>query len=309
MYTRVPTAGLSHEEWLELRRTGIGGSDAAAVCGLNPYSSPMKVYLDKTGAHTENEDTESLRQGRDLEEYVAQRFMEATGLKVRRSNFMYRSVEHPFMIADVDRLIVGEDAGLECKTASAFNADKWKDGNVPIHYLLQCIHYMAVTGKRTWYIAVVLLGRGFQYRRIEWDEKMIQKLVAAEEAFWETHVVPGVLPQPDGSEACNEILGQYFHTARKGSELTLQGFDGKLKRREEIISQISRLQKEQNQIEQEVKLYMKDNETAVNNNYRISWANVDTSRLDSKRLKEERPEVYQDYLKTTTSRRFQIKAA
>ncbi|MCD7806086.1 MAG: YqaJ viral recombinase family protein [Lachnospiraceae bacterium] len=215
MYTRVSTAGLSQEEWLELRRTGIGGSDAAAVCGLNPYSSAMKVYLDKTGAHTENEDTESLRQGRDLEEYVAQRFMEATGLKVRRSNFMYRSVEHPFMLADVDRLIVGENAGLECKTASAFNADKWKDGNIPIHYLLQCIHYMAVTGKRSWYIAVVLLGKDFRYQRIEWDEEMIQKLTVAEEYFWESHVIPGVLPEPDGSEACNEILSQYFRTARK----------------------------------------------------------------------------------------------
>ena len=117
MYETIPTAGMAREEWLRLRKNGIGGSDAGAVCGLNPYSSPMNVYRDKTTDETDDTDSESMRQGRDLEDYVAQRFTEATGLKVRRSNKMYRSVEYPFMLADVDRLVVGEDAGLECKTA------------------------------------------------------------------------------------------------------------------------------------------------------------------------------------------------
>lgn len=136
------------DDWLRLRKSGLGGSDAGAVCGLNPYSSPLQVFCDKTTEEVQDHDNESMRQGRDLEEYVAKRFMEETGKKVRRSNFMYRSEEHPFMIADVDRLIVGEDAGLECKTANAYNADKWKDGKIPAHYIIQCCHYMAVTGKR-----------------------------------------------------------------------------------------------------------------------------------------------------------------
>lgn len=145
----IHTAGMSREEWLEMRRTGIGGSDAGAVCGLNPYSSPMSVYYDKTAKDVKDDyDNEAMRQGRDLEDYVAGRFMEATGLKVRRSNMMYRSKEHPFMLADVDRLIVGEDAGLECKTASAYSADKWKNGEIPPYYQIQCYHYMAVTGRR-----------------------------------------------------------------------------------------------------------------------------------------------------------------
>ena len=105
-----------------------------------------------------------------MEQYVAERFMEATSLKVRRSNYMYRSTAHSFMIADVDRLVIGEDSGLECKTASAYNADKWKDGEIPLHYIMQCYHYMAVTGKRTWYIAAIILGREFVYRKLEWDD-------------------------------------------------------------------------------------------------------------------------------------------
>ena len=303
------TKGMPREKWLELRKQGIGGSDAGAVCGVNPYSSPMKVFLDKTGGETEQIDNEAVRQGNDLEDYVAQRFMEATGKKVRRSNVMYCNEEYPFMIADVDRLVIGEDAGLECKTASAYNADKWKDGEIPLHYIMQCYHYMAVTGKRTWYIAAVILGRGFTYRKLVWDDNLITQLVSMEKNFWENHVAAGVLPSPDGSDICSEILNEYFHSARKGSTIRLDGFDEKLKRRAEIMEQIGRLQQEQNSIEQEVKLYMQDNEYAASDSYKVSWSNVESTRLDSKRIREEQPDIYKTYAKQSVSRRFQIKAA
>lgn len=309
MYEKISIKDMIHEDWLKLRKTGIGGSDAGAICGLNPFSSPMKVFYDKNSGDIQEPGSEAIRQGHDLEQYVAQRFTEATGLKVRCSNYMYRSVEHPFMIADVDRLVVGEDAGLECKTASAYNADKWKDGDIPLHYVMQCYHYMAVTGKRTWYIAAVILGQEFVYRKLTWDDALIQGLVKAEGDFWNNHIVPGILPEPDGSQICNEVLEKYFHTAKKASTIALVGFDEKLGRRDEILRQISDLQKEQNKIEQEIKLYMEDNELAASEKYRISWSNVDTARLDTKRIRQEKPEIYRDYSKVSTSRRFQVRAA
>lgn len=309
MYEKIPLAGVDTEGWLRLRKSGIGGSDAGAICGVNPYGSAMKVFQDKTSESVEEQDNEAIRIGHDLEDYVAQRFTEATGLKVRKSNFMYRSKEHPFMIADVDRLVAGEDAGLECKTASAYNADKWADGNIPLHYVLQCYHYMAVTGKRTWYIAVIILGREFTYRRLEWDEELINGLVSIEENFWNGHVMKGIMPPPDGSKACDEVIAQYFHTARKDSAVKLVGFDEKLKRREEILRYISELQAEQKQIEQEVKLLMKENEYAVSECFRVSWKNIDSTMLDTKRIKSERPEIYADYGKVSHSRRFEVKAA
>lgn len=309
MFEKISISGLSNAEWLKLRKTGIGGSDAGAIVGVNPYSSAMKVFQDKTSNDAVEQDSEAIRIGHDLEDYVAQRFMEATGLKVRKSNYMYRSIEHPFMIADVDRLVVGEDAGLECKTASAYNADKWADGDIPLHYVMQCYHYMAVTGKRTWYIAAVILGREFVYRKLEWDDDLIGKLAKAEEHFWNNYVVRGIIPPPDGSKACDEVLQRYFHSAKKANAIELVGFDEKLNRREEILGFIAELQEEQKQIEQEVKLFMQDNEIAVNNHYRVSWSNVDTTRLDTKRIKEERPEIYENYAKVSSSRRFQVKAA
>ena len=309
MFEKIPLAGVDTTEWLRLRKTGIGGSDAGAICGMNPYSSAMKVFQDKTSEDVEAQDNEAIRIGCDLEDYVAKRCMEASGLKVRKSNFMYRSTEHPFMIADVDRLVVGEDAGLECKTASAYHADKWADGNIPLHYAMQCYHYMAVTGKRTWYIAAVILGREFTYRKLEWDDELINRLISTEEDFWDNHVVPGVIPPPDGSKACDEVSGQYFPTAKKAGTVKLVGFDEKLSRREEILRLIAGLQEEQKQIEQEVKLFMGENQYAASDRYCVSWGNIDFVRLDLKRMKAEKPEIYADYGKPSHHRRFDVKVA
>lgn len=309
MYEKVPIAGLNRDAWLKLRKTGIGGSDAGAICGLNPYASPMSVFLDKTRDDVTDEDNEAMQQGRDLEEYVARRFMEETGFRVRRSNMMYRSKEHPCMLADLDRLVVGKDAGLECKTASAYNADKWKDGEIPPHYLIQCHHYMAVTGKKSWYIAVVILGQGFKYAEIPRDEALIDDLICIEEKFWNGNVIPGVMPSPDGSKACDEVLEEYFKISKRNSEIPLIGFDEKLKRRMELEELIKKMERDQKQIDQEIKLYMKDHEVAVSGQYRVTWANVETGRLDTKRIKTERPDIYQDFLNVTSSRRFTVKAA
>lgn len=185
----VATAGLDRKEWLRYRKRGLGGSDAGAVCGLNPYRTAMQVYDDKTTDATEETDNEAMRQGRELEDYVARRFMEAAGKKVRRANFMYYDEENPFMLADVDRMIVGENAGLECKTASPYLADRWKNGEIPVSYQIQCYHYMSVCNADAWYIAVVIFGREFKYYRIERDEEVISDLRQIERNFWENHIL------------------------------------------------------------------------------------------------------------------------
>ena len=123
----VSTIGMDKTEWLKYWKNGIGGSDAGAVCGLNPYRTAIQVYQDKISDDVEEIDNETMRQGREFEDYVARRFMEATGKKVRRANAMFYDEENPFMFADVDRMVVGENAGLECKTASPYMADKWQD--------------------------------------------------------------------------------------------------------------------------------------------------------------------------------------
>ena len=256
----ISTVGLPREEWLRYRKRGIGGSDAGAVCGLNPYSSPMKVYYDKTSSETDSIDNEAMRQGRDMEEYVAKRFMEETGLKVRRANAIYFDEERPYMLADADRLVVGTPAGLECKTVSPYSADQWKDGQVPIHYQIQCYHYMSVFGMKEWYIAALIFGREFLVRKLVWDDVVIRNICQIEKDFWEDHVEKNVLPGPDGSEVSDELIKAAFGMAEKGKAVVLSGFSEKLRRREELAALMGKMDTEKKQIEQELKMYLGDAE-------------------------------------------------
>lgn len=304
----ISTKGISQEEWLSYHKLGIGGSDAGAVCGLNPYRTAIEVYHDKITDSTELTDNEAMRQGRDLEQYVAQRFMEETGKKVRRLNAMLFDEEYPFMLADVDRIIVGENAGLEIKTASPYTQSQWEDGNIPLSYQMQCYHYMRVCKAKAWYIAVLIYGREFKYYKLEYDEEIISNLIRIEKDFWENHVKKKVLPNPDGSKLADSIIAEYFKDSTDKT-IQLQGFDEKLQRREEVIELLDKLENEKKQIEQEIKIYLGDAEKAESEVYRVSWKPLVTARLDTKALQEQEPQIYQKYLKETSSRRFTVKAA
>ena len=304
----VSTMGMEKEEWLRYRKGGIGGSDAGAVCGLNPYRTAMEVYYDKTSDEIEEIDNEAMRQGREFEEYVARRFMEATGKKVRRANALYYDERYPFMYADVDRLVVGENAGLECKTASPYMADQWKGGKIPLSYQIQCYHYMSVFQADAWYIAVLIYGKEFQFHRIERDEAVISDLIHIEKNFWKDHVEKKILPEPDGSKVADSVIAERFKKSQ-GISLPLMGFDEKLKRRQELVEIMARMETEKKKIEQELKLYLGEAEIAENEHFRVSWKTVNSSRLDEKLLKAEMPETYEKYKKSVSSRRFTVKVA
>jgi len=304
----VPTLNLDKKEWLKYRKQGIGGSDAGAVCGLNPYRTAMQVYQDKTSEETEEIDNEAMRQGREFEDYVARRFTEATGKKVRRANAMFYHEKYPFMLADVDRMVVGENAGLECKTASSYMVDKWKDEKIPLSYQIQCLHYMAVCGAEAWYIAVLIYGKEFKYYRIERDEEMIADLIRIEEDFWQNYVLKRQIPSPDGSKLADSVIAEYYKQTI-AETIPLTGFNEKIKRRQELSEIIGKMDTEKRQIEQELKLYLGEAEIAENEQYRVSWKAVQSNRLDEKRLKEEQPEIYEKYKKSVLSRRFTVRAA
>ena len=304
----ISTLNMKKEEWLRYRKKGIGGSDAGAVCGLNPYRSAIEVYFDKTTDEVEEIDNEAMRQGREFEDYVARRFMEATGKKVRRANAMFYDEQYPFMLADVDRMVVGENAGLECKTASPFMADKWKGEEIPLSYQIQCYHYMSVCNADAWYIAVLIYGKEFKFYKLERDEQVIQDLIRIEKDFWENYIQKGQIPDPDGSKAADSILAKYYKESKRKT-IRLSGFDERLMRRQELVEVMGRMEKEKNQIEQELKQYLGNAEVAENDKFRVSWKAVSSNRIDTGRLKEEEPEIYRKYLKATQSRRFTVQVA
>lgn len=181
--TKVKTE--SHEEWLELRSHYIGGSDAAAVVGLNAFSSPYSLWAEKTGKIPGFSGNLATEVGTYLEEFVAQKFAAETGKKVRKVNQSFLNTDYPWAIANIDREIVGEDAGLEIKTTSGMNLQRFKGGEYPANYYCQCVHYMAITGKKRWYLAVLIGNREFKTFTIERDDAEIAALMAAESDFWE----------------------------------------------------------------------------------------------------------------------------
>jgi len=302
------TLDMPREEWLVLRRKGIGGSDAAAIVGLDRYRSPFDVYADKLGLKPEIPDNEAMRQGRDLEQYVAERFMEATGKRVRRRNAMLQHPEYPFMIADIDRWIVGENAGLECKTTSVLNRAKFSQGEFPPNYYVQCVHYMAVTGAERWYLAVLVLNKAFHVFTIERDEAEIQALIAAEKDFWENHVMKQIPPALDGSEVTSEIIKQLFPEAREATETALFGYEGKIQQYLELDTKVKELECERDKLKQELQLAMADAEIGRAQGYIVEWKNQTRQTIDTQRLKKEQAEIYNKYLKAPqTVRMFKIK--
>jgi len=302
------TLDMPREQWLELRKKGIGGSDAAAIVGLDRYRSPFDVYADKLGLKPEIPDNEAMRQGRDLEQYVAERFMEATGKKVRRRNAMLQHPEYPFMIADIDRWVVGESAGLECKTTSVLNRAKFNQGEFPPNYYVQCVHYMAVTGAERWYLAVLVLNNAFHVFTIERDDAEIQALIEAEKDFWENHVLKKIPPTPDGSEATSEVIKQLFPKARESAEIALFGYEGKIQQYLELDTKVKELECERDKLKQEIQLVMADAEIGRAQGYIVEWKNQVRQTLDTKKLKSEHAEIYEKYLKPAqTVRRFMIK--
>ena len=302
------TLDMSREQWLELRRQGIGGSDAAAIVGLDRWRSAFDVYADKLGLKPEQPDNEAMRQGRDLEDYVASRFCEATEKKVRRRNAILQHPEHTFMTANIDRWVVGENAGLECKTTSVLNRAKFSQGEFPPNYYVQCMHYMAVTGAERWYLAVLVLNKAFHVFTIERDEAEINALIEAEKDFWENHVLKQIPPAPDGSEATSEVIKHLFPEAREREEVALYGHEEKIQQYLELDARVKELTQERDAIKQELQLALADAEIGRAQGYIVEWKNQVRQSLDTKKLKSEHAEIYEKYLKPAqTVRRFTIK--
>ena len=304
------TRRMSREEWLASRRNGIGGSDASAILGVNPYSSPLKVYLDKIGKSEDGETNEAMRQGTDLEQYVADRFVEATGKKVRRCNKILQHPEYPWMLANIDRDIVGENAGLECKTTSPYSKFRFDEGEINPHYYWQCIHYMAVTGADRWYVSIVVLGRAHHVFCIERDEDAIASLIEAERDFWLNHVEPKVPPLPTGDEVDDEALKVLYPKGDQGDAfIALDYMDDVLNLRALKAKQRDEIQAEIDGIDQQLKMTMGTFERGISPNWTVRWTNTSTSRIDTKALRAKYPKIAAEVTRAVPGRRFSISAA
>ena len=304
----VKTSNLTREEWLKYRTKGIGGSDVSIIAGINPFKSVHQLWLEKTGqAEPEEEGSEYTHFGTLLEPIVRKEFMERTGIKVRQKHMLLQSEEHPFMFADLDG-VINEDGQLcifEAKTASAYKQEVWEE-EVPAPYILQVQHYMAVTGAKKTYIAALVGGNHFFYHVVERDEEMIAKIIVMEKYFWQNHVMGGVEPVPDGSEATTRYFNERF---RNSNGETIELPDEVLPVCEEydnLTRQIRELETAKNAAANQLKSYLGEAEAGTVGDRKITWKSVSKNSVDTKRLKSEHPDIYTDCLTQSSYRRFLV---
>ena len=301
----VSTVKMSHEEWLERRKNTIGGSDAAAVVGLNNFSSPYSLWAEKTGKVPGFGGNLATEVGTFMEEFVAKKFEQEAGKKVRRCNNIIYNPDYPFAHVNIDRDVVGEDAGLECKTTDSLNLKKYKNGEYPSHYYVQCVHSMAVTGCKRWYLAVLIGNKEFKWFTIERDEDEINALMEAEKKFWR-YVETDTAPPADGSEATTEAIKGVYPEGGSGS-INLFGFEHDMKQYMLLDAQIKNLQKLKDECANKIKAFMGDSSRGESSGFKVSWMNQNRSTFDNKRFALEHPEIdLSTYYKNTSMRPFKI---
>lgn len=296
-----------HDEWLELRRQGIGGSDAATIVGLNQWSSPYLLWLDKLGKLPPEEENEAIRQGKDLEGYVAERFCEQTGKKVRRRRQIIRNSDYPFAHANIDRWIVGENAGLECKTTSPYNLDKFSEEEFPQNYYIQCLHYMAVTGADKYYLAVLIFGKDFKVYEFERDEVAIKNLMQIESDFWK-YVDTETEPPVDGTSATDEGLKIQYGNPNSEERTILFGMNNEADYLMELKNQRSELDEKIKTLEQEFKQRIGNSVYGETDRFLFSWKPQTRKTFQSRAFIKDHPDLdYEPYYKTSESRVFKVK--
>jgi putative phage-type endonuclease len=314
----VDTKELSRDDWLSVRKGGIGSSDAAAAVGLSPYQSQLELWMVKTGRDAGlpkidlKDDTHPVFFGTLFEPIVAGLYTRRTGNRVRRINAV---LQHPdsdkaWMLANIDREVVGvgDVHILECKTAGEFGARLWKDG-VPEYVQLQVQHQLAVTGKTAADVAVLVCGQELRVHRVGRDEALIARLIDLERQFW--HYVETDTPPPvDGSDSADTALrALYPNDLGKTLDFKLDremssAFADLVTVREEIDAR----EKVEAQLKQFIQQRMADASRAIFETGSVSWKrSKDSIGINLQELLRDQPDIPARYpLVKPGSRRFLI---
>lgn len=300
-------SGTSPAQDPRVRQSGCGGSDAAVIMRASPWKTPYALYLEKIGEVDQEEigHLPWVRWGTILEDPIADEFAEVTGKRVQRVNRTLRHPEHEFMMAHLDRRVVGEKVPLECKTAGFFVADSWgPDGGseIPEHYRWQVDHYMAVLGSEYAYLAVLIGGSDFRWYTIQRDEDRIRRLVEAEREFWDgvqTGTPPPIQNEADADRK-HPLDTEPLATASSEDIEIFESLVG-------VERQIKALERERTHLRAALKEATGDAAELRTPDGQIvlaSWKSHERKSFDSRQFKQDYPDLYEDYVKTTSQRPF-----
>lgn len=295
-----------NKQWVEARKNGIGGSDVASIMGLNKYSSPLNVWLIKTGRE-ESPDLsgkEAVEWGNRLEDVVADKFAdEHPELKVYRRNATLVSIERPWAFANLDRWVTdghGNVGILEVKTVGMRRAADWDNG-VPLYYLTQVNHYMSVTGYQYAWVAVLIGGQEFREYYIQRDEEDIKAINEYVDTFWHEFVETDTAPALIGNDSeADAILRQHEEPSTEfipmlDSDISILG------ELQQIKAEMDALKKKKTLIENTIKDLIGDNKGIETETRKVTWVRSTRSSFDKKAFDAAHPGITQDYMKTSVT--------
>ncbi len=294
------------EEQRKERVNYVGSSDAAAVLGLSRWRTPLEVWAIKTGAIQPEDLSNKLafEVGNELEDLCAKLFEKRTGKKTHRVNETIYHPSHAYIAANLDRRVVGEDALLECKTAGAWAAKDWAGEDMPQEVIIQVMHQLMVTGKSYGYACILIGGnQDFIWKRLDRDPLIIAEMLKKERDFWIKYVETKTPPQ--ATKLDGDVLFKLFPNAPAGSEIALGDEANRiLESLEGLLADYKSLEGVIEKEKNVLKEMLGSNEIGLTDRYRISWKNQTTVRLDTQKLKEEKPRIVEEYSKSAASRVF-----
>lgn len=303
----VETAGMSRSEWLAQRSVFVGASETAALIQkndgsfANPYSSPVVLYMIKTGQYVPTEPGEAAYWGNVLEEVVAQEFLkryneelietveyktvaevrsgrgigELKPARIQRRNAIFAHDELDYMCTNLDRLMFCPVLGkciVECKTANQYLSDDWEGEDVPDQYYIQVQHQMEVMDIDHAFIAVLIGGQKFKKYYIPRDKEFGAALVGIIRNFWENHVLKGIRPNIDGSKATTDMYKNLYGQSSEGTTLELSSeYVTFVEQRDEFKRLSETYSESQKEMENKIKEAMKETEVAFAGPHKITW--------------------------------------
>jgi len=282
----VCTEGLSKLDWLKWRQKGIGGSDIASVCNINPWHSALALYYDKVTEIKEvDEGNVSMEIGTALEPLGRAKFEkwinknEGIDIVVEKMPYILQHPTNKIALANLDGLFphpTKENCLLEIKSTAERNYKEWEEDSLPDYYYLQIQWYLYVTDYKYCYLAFFIGNRKFDVKLIERNEEVIKQIVKKADYFWNTFVIPKIPPAPDGTESSKEALANLYPKEKEGKIITIEGEDYL-----QCLSNLEQLKLAKKEAElgieeanQMFKAKMGDAEIALCGDKKITWKEV-----------------------------------
>ena len=297
------------EEWLKERKTYIGGSDLGAILGINNFRTELDVYFEKTSdGIAEDTTSEAAYWGTVLEDVVAAEYAKRTSFKIEKPTGLIRHSEYPFIACNLDYWVIDNEGNshiLECKTANQMKVTCWGEegtNQIPESYLYQVAYYAAITGANRVDIAVLIGGQDFRIYRYDKDEIMQSKLIRVAKKFWNNHVLAGVPPKPRTQEDAAKLYPKANGLEVRADDIVLT----KVQVLQDLKVREKTLAEEIKELQLYIKNYMQDGELLVGEKGQCyaTWKNTaGRINVDTKKLKDEYLDIYQQCLKKSSSYR------